>query len=88
MRSLLKWLCPEAPVREYTAEVRQGKRGRWRWLLRDSEGKLVAVAPVNPGKSSAFAAKQSLMNLSSGEMRIVQWKEIQGDSVADSEDAT
>ena len=65
--------------KEYTAEVRQGKRGRWRWILKDSDGKLVAVAPVNPGESSEFAATQRLKTLFDGTGRIVKWKVVKGE---------
>ena len=30
-------------------EVKQGKRGQWRWIVRGADGKAVFLAPVNTG---------------------------------------
>ena len=42
----------------YDVHIRQGERGKWRWVCTDEAGKCVAVCPVQ-GYESATQARES-----------------------------
>ena len=73
MHALLKWFIQDPPAKQYRAEVRQGKGGRWRWMLRGPNGRFVARSAIH-GEDSAFAAKQALLALAQSRIEITQWE--------------
>ena len=73
MFSIRKWFFPDSSALKYRGEVRQGKRGRWRWSLRAPNGRLVAQSSIH-GEESALAAKEALLQLISHRISIIDWE--------------
>ena len=69
---LKRWFRDPESLSGYQAEIRRGKRGRWRWYLRAENGRLVAESALH-GEDTAARAQQALQRLLESEIRIARW---------------